>query len=154
MVKEKYEEEKQKNLTSDMWTSTNMDAYLALTCQAIDASTTLGSTVLGVVYFPDNHTAVNLATVKTSLMEEWGIGAKVTCLVTDGAANMLACGRTLRLRHAICGAHTLNLIVKKCLDLTPVLSTIWTRRRQGGWWGISGAAQVPKLVHWPYFHIC
>ncbi|KAK0135681.1 Zinc finger BED domain-containing protein 1 [Merluccius polli] len=126
MVKGKYEEEKQKA----MWTSINMDAYLALTCHYIDASTTLRSTVLGVVYFPDKHAAVNLATVKTSLVAEWGIGAKVTCLVTDGAANMLACGMTPWLRHAIRVAHTLNLIVKKCLDLTPVLSTIRTKARR------------------------
>ncbi|KAK0144816.1 Zinc finger BED domain-containing protein 1 [Merluccius polli] len=133
-----------------MWTFINMDAYLALTCHYIDASTTLGSTVLGVVYFPDKHTAVNLATVKTSLMEEWGIGAKVTCLVTDGAANMLACGRTLRLRHAICVAHTLNLIVKKCLDLTPVLSTIRTRGKEAG-----GVFPVQhKCQSWFTDHIC
>ena len=66
MVKDKYEEEKQKaklqlqnitavSLTSDMWTSINMDAYLALTCHNIDASTTLRSTVLGVVHFPEKH---------------------------------------------------------------------------------------------------
>ncbi|KAK0153212.1 Zinc finger BED domain-containing protein 4 [Merluccius polli] len=127
-----------------MWTSINMDAYLALTCHYIDASTTLRSTVLGVVYFPDKHTAVNLATVKTSLMEEWGIGAKVTCLVTDGAANMLV---TLRLRHAICVAHTLNLIVKKCLDLTPVLSSIRTKaRRLVGYFRSSTSAKEKLAV--------
>ncbi|KAK0156243.1 Zinc finger BED domain-containing protein 1 [Merluccius polli] len=158
MVKAKYEEEKQKaklqlqsvtavSLTSDMWTSINMDAYLALTCHYIDASTTLRSTVLGVEYFPDKHTAVNLAAVITSLMEEWGIGAKVTCLVTDGAANMLACGRTLRLRHAICVAHTLNLIVKKCLDLTPVLSSIRTKaRRLVGYFRSSTSAKEKLAV--------
>lgn len=128
-----------------------MDAYLALTCHYIDSSTTLRSTVLGVVYFPDKHTAANLATVKTSLMDEWGIGAKVTCLVTDGAANMLACGRTLRLRHAICVAHTLNLIVKKCLDLTPVLSAIRTKARKlVGYFRSSTSAKVGSLTIFSY----
>lgn len=122
LVKAKYEEEKQKaSLTSDMWTSFNMDAFLALT---------LRSALLGVVYFPDKHTAANLASVQTSLMEEWGIGSEGTCLVADGAANMLVGGRTPRLHHAVCVAHTLKLMVKKCLDLTPVLSTIRTKARK------------------------
>ncbi|KAK0137855.1 Zinc finger BED domain-containing protein 1 [Merluccius polli] len=43
---------------------------------------------------------------------------------------MIACGKALRLRHAICVAHTLNLIVKKSLDLTPVLSAIRTKARR------------------------
>ena len=54
-----HEEEKQKatlklqnvtavSLTSDMWTSINMD----LTCHYIDNNTCLKSTLLGVVYFP------------------------------------------------------------------------------------------------------
>ncbi|KAK0153187.1 putative AC9 transposase [Merluccius polli] len=89
MVKAKYEEEKQKaklqlqnvtavSVTSDMWTSINMDAYLALSCHYIDENTCLKSTVLGVVYFPEKHTAVNLASVKTSLMGD-NIKGYVSC---------------------------------------------------------------------------
>ncbi|XP_076869612.1 E3 SUMO-protein ligase ZBED1-like [Brachyhypopomus gauderio] len=107
-----------------------MDAYLAVTCHFIDDNTCLKSTLLGVVKFPQAHTAENLACVKSSLMEEWGIKSKVTCLVTDGASNMIACGKNLKLRHAVCIAHTLNLVVKKALELTPVLSTIRTKARK------------------------
>ncbi|XP_076866846.1 E3 SUMO-protein ligase ZBED1-like isoform X1 [Brachyhypopomus gauderio] len=117
MAEAKYQQEKEKakaevlkvpavSLTADMWTSLNMDAYLK---------------------FPQAHTAENLACVKSSLMEEWGIKSKVTCLVTDGAS---ACGKNLKLRHAVCIAHTLNLVVKKALELTPVLSTIRTKARK------------------------
>ncbi|XP_041644013.1 uncharacterized protein LOC121510145 [Cheilinus undulatus] len=80
------------SLMSDMWTSINMDAYLAVTCHFVDDNTRIDSVLLGVLKFPQSHTAENLAGVKASLMEEWGITNKVTCLVTDGAANMLACG--------------------------------------------------------------
>ncbi|XP_033990656.1 zinc finger BED domain-containing protein 4-like [Trematomus bernacchii] len=118
------------SLTSDMWTSINMDAYLAVTCHFVDDNTRLNSVLLGVQQFPQTHTAENLARVKTSLMEEWGITDKVTCLVTDGAANMISCGKHLKLRHAICIAHTLNLIVKKSLDMTPVLSDIRAKSRK------------------------
>ncbi|KAK1889931.1 Zinc finger BED domain containing protein 1, partial [Dissostichus eleginoides] len=72
------------SLTSDMWTSINMDAYLAVTCHFVDDNTSLNSVFLGVQQFPQTHTAENLARVTASLMEEWGITDKVTCLVTDG----------------------------------------------------------------------
>ncbi|XP_076853561.1 E3 SUMO-protein ligase ZBED1-like [Brachyhypopomus gauderio] len=141
MAEAKYQQEKEKakaevlkvpavSLTADMWTSLNMDAYLAVTCHFIDDNTCLKSTLLGVVKFPQAHTAENLACVKSSLMEEWGIKSKVTCLVTDGASNMIACGKNLKLCHAVCIAHTLNLVVKKALELTPVLSTIRTKARK------------------------
>ncbi|KAM8880316.1 E3 SUMO-protein ligase ZBED1-like [Spinachia spinachia] len=63
-------------------------------------------------------------------MEEWGIANKVTCMVTDGAPNMVACVRELKLRHHICIAHTLNLMVKKALDQQPVLAGIRAKARK------------------------
>lgn len=65
MVEDRYKESKEKiqvlvskasavSLTSDMWTSNNTDAYLAVTCHFIDPSTSLQSVVLGV---PEAHTA-------------------------------------------------------------------------------------------------
>ncbi len=60
------------SLTLNMWTSINMDAYPAVTCHFIDSKTSE-------FYFirpseiPAGTTAENLACVKTSLMEEWGI---------------------------------------------------------------------------------
>ncbi|XP_071058480.1 E3 SUMO-protein ligase ZBED1-like isoform X2 [Pseudochaenichthys georgianus] len=140
MVEAKYVRERNKaiadmqkvaavSLTSDMWTSINRDAYLAVTCHFVDDSTRLNCVLLGVQPFPRTHTAENLAGVKASLVEEWGITDKVTGLVTDGAANMISCGRQLKLRRAICIAHTLHLIVNKSLDVTPVLSDIRAKAR-------------------------
>nr|XP_043873805.1 E3 SUMO-protein ligase ZBED1-like [Solea senegalensis] len=119
-AKEKAREQVQKavavSLTSDMWTSINMDAYLAVTCHFIDDEDQLCTTLLGVQHFPKAHTAENLAAGHVQLMEEWGIRDKVKCLVTDGASNMNACVRQLNVRHAICIAHTINLIVHKSFD--------------------------------------
>nr|XP_055070155.1 E3 SUMO-protein ligase ZBED1-like [Misgurnus anguillicaudatus] len=119
-TKEKTREQLQKvvsvSLTSDMWTSLHMDAYLAVTCHFINEEDKLCTTLLDVQHFPKCHTAENLATGHMKIMEEWGIKDKVKCLVTDAAANMIACVRTLNVRHAICIAHALNLIVKKSFD--------------------------------------
>ncbi|XP_048010537.1 zinc finger BED domain-containing protein 4-like [Megalobrama amblycephala] len=106
MVENKYKEAKEKareqlqkvaavSFTSDMWTSLHMDAYLAITCHFIDENDKLCTISLGVEHFPKSHTAENLATGHIKLMEEWGIKEKVKCLVTDAAANMIACVRSL-----------------------------------------------------------
>lgn len=158
MVEKRYKESKDKtkaivakasavSLTSDMWTSINTDAYLAVTCHFIDETTSLQSVVLGVQHFPEAHTAANMASMKTSLMSEWGISKKVTCLVTDGAANMGACARELNLRHTICVAHTLNLMVKKALDQCPELLHIRTNcRKIVGYFKSSTTAKVSSLL--------
>ena len=134
MVEDRYKESKDKakvlvsrasaiSLTSDMWTSINTDAYLAVTCHFVDASTSLQSIVLGVLHFPQAHNAENLARVKgsTFVRVESTTAGKVTCLVTDGAANMGACAKELCLHHTICVAHMLNLLIKKALGQNTVL---------------------------------
>ncbi|XP_077086696.1 uncharacterized protein LOC143738592 [Siphateles boraxobius] len=140
MVDHKYKEAKEKareqlqnvqaiSLTSDMWTSLNMDAYLAVTCHFID-NDKLCTILLGVQHFPKSHTAENLATGHIKLMEEWGIKDKVKCLVTDAAANMIACVRSLNVRHAVCIAHALNLIVGKSFDDISSFNDIRTKCRK------------------------
>ena len=141
MVEVRYKEEKKKaqdliktvkavSLTSDMWTSLHMDAYLAITCHFVDDSDKLQSILLSVGNFPERHTAANIAALKTAVMEEWDIKSKVVCLVTDGAANMLACANILEVRHSHCIAHALNLVVKKAIDLTPGLEDIRGKARK------------------------
>jgi len=74
------------SLTADMWTSINMDAYLAVTCHYVDDSVKLATVLLGVLPFPELQTAVNISAAMRSLMEEWGIEGKVTSIVTDAGA--------------------------------------------------------------------
>ncbi|XP_051793003.1 E3 SUMO-protein ligase ZBED1-like [Acanthochromis polyacanthus] len=135
MVEDRYREAKEKakeqvrkaaavSLTSDMWTSINMDAYLAVTCHYISDEDQLCTSLLGVQHFPKAHTAENLAAGHAQLMEEWGITDKVKCLVTDGAANMNACVRQLNIRHTVCIAHTINLLVRKSFDDVPGLNDL------------------------------
>ncbi|KAL3977095.1 protein phosphatase 1L [Sarotherodon galilaeus] len=129
MVEARYQEMKEKAKAS-IEKAAAVKAYLAVTCHFVDESSTINTVVLGVQYFPNAHTAENIAQVKGSLMTEWAITDKVTCLVTDGAANMGACARELRLKHAIYIAHTLNLVVKKALDQTPEVSDIRAKSKK------------------------
>ncbi len=80
-----------------------------------------------------------------------GNSVRITCLVTDGAPNMLVCGRELRPGHEICIGHTLNLIVKKALDLMPVLSSIRAKARTlVGYFKSSTTAKVVSLMLFSY----
>ncbi|TWW80940.1 hypothetical protein D4764_01G0007550 [Takifugu flavidus] len=111
------------SLTADMWTSINMDAYLAVTCHAIHAGE-LSTTLVGVRPFPLSHTAENIAGTARELLREWALEEKVRCLVTDAAANIL------RVQHAVCLAHALNLTVKKAMDATPGLDNMRSKTRR------------------------
>ncbi|XP_028437798.1 uncharacterized protein LOC114558197 [Perca flavescens] len=88
MLQRKYEVTKEKamaelgkastvSLTADMWTSINMDAYLAETCHYVTEEVKLSTVLLGGRKFPDTHTAANIAEAKSALMTDWGITGKV-----------------------------------------------------------------------------
>ncbi|XP_061794367.1 E3 SUMO-protein ligase ZBED1-like isoform X1 [Nerophis lumbriciformis] len=139
-LEKKYEEERERvklevqqavavSITADMWTSVNMEAYLALTCHYINDNLQLCTSVLGVQYFPQSHTADNLAQVKRGMMADWAITNKVKCFVTDAAPNMIASTRQLQIRHSICIAHSLNLLVRKSCDQIPTLASIRHKAR-------------------------
>ena len=67
---------------------------------------------------------------------------------------MNVCGKALRLRHAICVAHIINLIVKKSLDLTPVLFAIRIKaRRLGGYFRKVGSLTLFSYLLMHYLFI-
>lgn len=49
--------------------------------------------------------------------------------MTDAVSNMIAAVRELSLKHGVCFAHPINLIVKKALDQTPGLQDLRNRAR-------------------------
>ncbi|KAM9824978.1 E3 SUMO-protein ligase ZBED1-like [Syngnathus typhle] len=140
MVLEKYEEERSKaeaavrqaeavSLTADTWSSAGADACLAVTCHFLDQAMRVATVLLGVRPLPQSHTSAHVADSLTALMEEWAIEGKVTSIVTDAAPHMVASVRDLNLRHALCFARSLNLVVKKALDATAGLQELRGRAR-------------------------
>ncbi|XP_028658775.2 zinc finger BED domain-containing protein 4-like [Erpetoichthys calabaricus] len=112
------------SLTSNMWTSINMDDYLGVTCHYVTAEAKLATVLLSVSLFPQTHTAAHIMESMSVLMTDWGISGKIQCMVTDNAANLVATAQLLKVRHVPCFAHTLNLVVKKAIDQTPKLQEI------------------------------
>lgn len=75
MLEKKYRVTKDKAvaqvcLPADMWTSINIDAYLAVTCHFITEEVQLSTILLGVKKFPQSHTAAHIAEAKDTLMAE------------------------------------------------------------------------------------
>jgi len=117
------------SLTSDMWTSNNMDSYLGVTCH-FTKEDQICSRLLGVAKFTGTHTAEHIKDAKDLLIADWGLQGIVRCLVTDNAANMLLCASLMKISHVSCFAHTLNLVVKKALDDTADLAAIRSKARR------------------------
>ncbi|XP_029991479.1 zinc finger BED domain-containing protein 1-like [Sphaeramia orbicularis] len=117
-------------LTTDMWSSINMDGYLGVTGHFVTPDSKLATVLLGVSGFEQSHTAQHIAEAQRLLMANWGITGKVHCMVTDNAANMKLSVQLLNLRHVSCFAHTLNLVVKKALDQTPPINEIREKSRK------------------------
>lgn len=141
MVYARYEEEKEQakaelqgvetvSLTSDMWTSINMEAFLAVTCHYINRHDQLATLLLGVKPFPMTHTAAHIAAEIASMIAEWGLTNKIRCIVTDSASNMIATVNNLNLRQSKCIAHCLNLVVKNSIDATSGLDAIRAMSRK------------------------
>ncbi|KAK7881460.1 hypothetical protein WMY93_029869 [Mugilogobius chulae] len=141
MINELYDKTKEKTkedlkmadsvcLTTDMWSSINMDGYIGVTAHYVAPDSKLETVILGVSHFAQSHTAQHIAEAQRLLMANWGIAEKVSFMVTDNAANMKLSVQLLNLRHISCFAHTLNLIVKKALDHTPVINDIRDKSRK------------------------
>lgn len=82
-----------------------------------------------------------------NLLEVWAIAEKVTCLVTDAAANMIACVRKLQIRHTVCIAHLLNLKVQKSCDQIETLTDIQNKTRQIVTYFRTNITAKEKLAH-------
>ena len=50
--------------------------------------------------------------------------------MADQNTNMLACARDLKVKHAVCIAHAINLMVKRALDQTPGLPELRMKARK------------------------
>ncbi|XP_044766203.1 E3 SUMO-protein ligase ZBED1-like [Coccinella septempunctata] len=103
-------------LTTDGWTSLNNVSYIALTAHFITKETQLKSVLLGCTDFHERHTAENLSNFLMTEATKWGISHKISGIITDNAANIVAAVHTNNWRHFPCFAHTLNLVVQNSLD--------------------------------------
>lgn len=78
-------------ITSDSWTSRATESYLTVTCHFVTRDFKLNSAVLSTKPLENgiNHTANNISNALNDIFVEWNIDTKISCIVTDNAANMI-----------------------------------------------------------------
>lgn len=99
-------------ITTNGWTLTNNECYIAVTAHFIDDDCVYQSYLLDCFRYEEQFTAEMLAEAITSIMVEWDIGHKVNAVVSDNTANITAAIRLRSWRHIPCFANMLNLVVQ------------------------------------------
>lgn len=98
-------------LTTDAWTSKANESYISLTAHFISKDWKLNSLFLNCFKTVNDHTAENLKNELLEVVNKWDIQNKISCVVSDNAANILAAIRNAGWTSLPCFAHTLHLVV-------------------------------------------
>ena len=120
-------EGKDVSLTTDLWTSVGTTSYITVTCHFL-SDWHLQAKILATRPLHEKHTGVNIAATIGHLKDEFKIN-KVTCLVTDNAANMLVAAREAGVPHWSCYSHTLQLAVEDGLKYPAIQKALGHARR-------------------------
>ena len=88
-LRTKLEEPRSITLTTDIWTSRAMEAYITVTAHFFDSSWELNSYVLQTTAFPKCHTRVEIAAKLLDIVNDFNIGSHISVIFHDQAANML-----------------------------------------------------------------
>lgn len=112
-------------ITTDAWSSSINDSYIATTGHYIDKDFNLKTVLLECSVFKESHTSENLAKQLKDVVDEWEITAKVSIVVSDNASNITsAITKCLKWNHFGCYAHKLNLIVHDALNSDEIQTII------------------------------
>lgn len=117
------------SLTTDFWTSRANESFITVTCHFINKEWVLKSHILSTYQVTGSHNAVKIASELEHVADKWKITDKISCIVTDNAANMVAALRATQWKHIPCMAHTLNLIVQESLNKDRVLVNLRAKCR-------------------------
>lgn len=94
------------SITTDMWTSDSNRAYITVTSHFI-FNDHLYSPVIATREMREAHTGLNIATLLSNILIEWGIKDKIVTIVSDNGANIKnAINEHLCKHHHPCVAHT------------------------------------------------
>lgn len=102
-------------ITTDSWSSFNNDSFIAVTVHFIDENTKLQCYLLECINYTQSHTASNLAQFLSDVFYKWKIHDKVSAIVTDNAANVLAAVKAGNWRSIGCFAHKINLVLQDAI---------------------------------------
>ena len=94
----------------------NYQSYIAITAHFIDSAAELQSYFIGCFSYNERHTAQNIATFMMEEVTKWHLQNKVSAIITDNAANIVAAVRCINWRYFPCFGHIINLVVQGSLQ--------------------------------------
>ena len=102
----------------DIWTETHSKGtFISLSAHWIanDKYKLQDYTLSSSFFLPVTHTAINIASKMTEMMNEWEIEPeRRSVLVRDGASNMVLGADLAELEDVHCNIHLLQLCVEEC----------------------------------------
>ncbi|XP_065096779.1 E3 SUMO-protein ligase ZBED1-like [Paramisgurnus dabryanus] len=133
-------QDKKLALTTDGWTSVATHAYVTITAHFISDTWELENFVLCTKKLRGSHTAAHVAESISNTLEEWNISREaVIAVATDNAQNYVKAIRDLSLLHVPCLAHTLNLAVRKGLEVRAIETALSRLKQTSAHFGKSPA---------------
>lgn len=103
-------------ITTDAWTSSVNDGYIAITAHFIDTEMhKLCTVMIGCIEYEERHTSINIKSFLEATFLQWNINGYVNVVVSDNASNVLSAVRLGGWRSLSCYAHTINLVVQSSI---------------------------------------
>lgn len=117
-------------MTSDLWTAQHQyRSYISLTIHFVCTDFKLQSKCLQTLEIPQDHTAASLQEVLSDMFKAWSLSNKVCGATTDNCGNIVNAVGLLGLEHVPCVAHTLQLSIKRGLEI-PAVNRVLARCRK------------------------
>ena len=118
------------SLTIDGWTSCANHSYIAHTIHYIDNKWNLKNHLLDTAEMSMDHTAMNLADELQDSLTQWDLKDNLLVSVTtDNARNIVNATEILSWPHFSCFVHTLQLGIKKSMEILHISKALARARR-------------------------
>ncbi|XP_037819087.1 E3 SUMO-protein ligase ZBED1-like, partial [Lucilia sericata] len=107
-------------ITTDGWTSISNESYISITAHFISPDWKQKTVFISCFKTMKDHTAQNLKDEICQVLQEWGMDSKITCVLSDNAANIVAAIKKTDWTHLSCLAHNLHLVVTDALKISEI----------------------------------
>jgi len=104
------------SITTDMWSSPNVDSYMSVTVHYISPTWDRKIVTLDCLPFPEKHTAENIAKIMQRTLDDFSLSDKLHLIVRDNASNVVKSMELGRFASSGCFLHGLNLVVSNNFD--------------------------------------
>ncbi|XP_011403989.1 PREDICTED: zinc finger BED domain-containing protein 4-like [Amphimedon queenslandica] len=123
-LRTKLEESRNIALTTDIWPSRAVEAYITVTAHFFDSSWKLNAYVLETTAFPERHTGVEIAAKLQDIVDDFNINSHISVIVHNQTANMLSSLDILDSKRGWkslnCVAHCLQLCLKPGFEIAAI----------------------------------